>query len=387
MAYPATGVSPAKYRCTWCNSLKRRTQQIRKGRPEAFAQWTHIPPEDKKAFCKVAAHLYGEDLVKKMTEYIEVVHEKSNESAWKEKGDAILLSEAKELPRFVREPWAFDNLVRNVGTFKCEHTGQEFIVVPGYSFENTSKEVHRETNSRTVEQVSKIPRVKAKAKAKAKTTAATQPTRVPKLPMGLAKKVGQALESLRESKLDIGKCLVLAESEQGGEFVPARLVAKLKSMQGEITTFTVQLDVPAKGADKEGAAKAIQAAKTAVCDHVTLIDQINGLLEDMPAEVRSALLPDEPAGANGETVEAAPDGAALGEAAVEAGGDAAAATKCQDRAPTAEVAAARGSKRSATEASGGKGRGRVAAAGVVKGSGRGRGRGAGKAKAKAKAKA
>eukprot|EP00959_Pyramimonas_sp_CCMP1952_P206791 4325159-Pyramimonas_sp.AAC.1 len=105
-----------------CGALIKRVHSIRQN-SVGFEAWAEMSKERRARFMVESQKCYGADLVAKMTEAVTNSNTQRQSAKQKESGPYMLMADAAELPRFKRDPDAWQRMVATAPQFVCQYSG------------------------------------------------------------------------------------------------------------------------------------------------------------------------------------------------------------------------------------------------------------------------
>ena len=265
-----------------CNRLKARVQRMRAGNPGRFESWSAIPDDQRVAFYKKCSDIFGDKLCKAMDEVNTTTHTRRSTVSFKESGEYLCEKEARELPQFANDEEAWNNLLQNTDKFQCPTTKIVMLYVPNYKFKKKDDDVNEEANSRTITRSSTI-KAKAKAKPKAKPTdgqgsEVEAPVREMAISPASMKRIGNMLQSLQETSLQISQFSLIITSEEAKPYVTAAAINKATGCQPTLSTIVGVLSglVEKKSAAKGAVQDALKESKSILGEAQGIVMQIEG---------------------------------------------------------------------------------------------------------------
>lgn len=142
--------------CRPCNNLRARIARLRKGQPAVFNGWETLTDEQRRDLHKKLHRTFGSSLAKHISEEIKNSTKKTNTSKHTELGKYYLVDDAKELPRFKRNPQALEMLMARAPKFTCALTGEVHVYVPEYTFSREDTETNEEEKTRILSGEAKV---------------------------------------------------------------------------------------------------------------------------------------------------------------------------------------------------------------------------------------
>ncbi|CAK0807323.1 unnamed protein product, partial [Prorocentrum cordatum] len=293
-----------------CNSLKKRVQTVRNN-VSGFECFCEVEGDQRAEFYKTAVGLYGPDLQKVMTETLETKRVDSNVADFIEEGDFMEVNEARELPRFKRDPAAFQNLLERAPRKTCAMTDIEYVYVPNYKFSNHRKVTDESTRARRISGAKTMKKPKALAAPKGpKEPAAPKGSNIPK---GILNRSDKLEERMGQCILDTAESIMVAKSPEADGHVSARALEQAVASHSKLEQALQEFKEvrTTEGLTKETLVLKIEHTEALMNSHIDIQSKLDGMLEDVAEPILAAQAEKDAAGASGPSGSAAGDSAAL----------------------------------------------------------------------------
>eukprot|EP00959_Pyramimonas_sp_CCMP1952_P474601 9503760-Pyramimonas_sp.AAC.1 len=211
-----------------------------------------------------------------MTETLETKRVDSNVADFIEEGDFMEVNEARELPRFKRDPAAFQNLLERAPRKTCAMTDIEYVYVPNYKFSNHRKVTDESTRARHISGAKTLKKPKALAAPKEpKEPAAPKGSKIPK---GILNRSDKLEERMGQCILDTAESIMVANSPEADGHVSARALEQAVASHSKLEQALQEFKEvrTTEGLTKETLVLKIEHTEALMNSHIDIQSKLDG---------------------------------------------------------------------------------------------------------------